>query len=179
VKYYVTVADEAMEVELAEGRALVGGKDVEARLEAVPGTPLLRLQVGDEAWTVAAERLEGADGAGAGRWALTIGGERVDVVVADPRARAAAVLASVARVPLGEVVVSAPMPGLVVRVLVPEGERVEAGARLVVLEAMKMENALRAPRAGTVARVHVREGVAVEKGAPLVTLAEGRAAQGG
>ena len=173
MKYYVTVGGEAIEVELAEGRALVGGRDLEARLEAVPGTPLLRLQVGDEAWTVAAERLEGADGAGAGRWALTIGGERVDVVVADPRARAAAVSAGAAAAPAGEVTVAAPMPGLVVRILVPEGERIEAGAGLVVLEAMKMENALRAPRAGTVARVHVREGQAVEKGAALVTLAGG------
>ena len=46
----------------------------------------------------------------------------------------------------------------------------EAGAGLVVMEAMKMENELRAPRAGVVARVHVTPGQAVEKGAPLVTL---------
>ncbi|PYO60818.1 MAG: hypothetical protein DMD49_05640 [Gemmatimonadetes bacterium] len=62
------------------------------------------------------------------------------------------------------------MPGLVVRVAVTEGQRVEAGAELVVVEAMKMENQLRAPRAGVVAKVHVAVGEAVEKGAPLVTV---------
>jgi biotin carboxyl carrier protein len=173
VKYYVTVGGEPVEVELADGRVVVGGEAVEARLEAVAETPLLRLQVADAAWTLAAERIAGTDGAGAGRWAFTIGGERVEVVVADQRARAAAALGGVVAAPAGEVTVAAPMPGLVVRVLVPEGEHVEAGAGLVVLEAMKMENALRAPRAGMVARVHVREGQAVEKGAALVTLAGG------
>ena len=63
------------------------------------------------------------------------------------------------------------MPGLVVRVEVAVGQRVEPGAGLVVVEAMKMENELRAPRAGVVREVHVAAGQAVERGAPLVTLA--------
>jgi len=48
---------------------------------------------------------------------------------------------------------------------------VDAGAGLVVVEAMKMENELRAPRSGMVQTVHVAVGQAVEKGASLVTLA--------
>src|SRR2546421_744162 len=71
----------------------------------------------------------------------------------------------------GPAVVRAPMPGLVVRVEVADGQRVEAGAGLVVVEAMKMENELRAPRAGVVQTVHVAVGQAVEKGMPLVTVA--------
>src|SRR6266853_1523136 len=67
--------------------------------------------------------------------------------------------------------VRAPMPGLVVRIEVAEGQQVDAGAGLVVVEAMKMENELRAPRPGTVQTVHVAVGQAVEKGASLVTLA--------
>src|SRR5207245_1660628 len=51
------------------------------------------------------------------------------------------------------------------------GQRVEAGAGLVVVEAMKMENELRASRAAVVQTVHVTVGQPVEKGAPLVTLA--------
>ena len=70
----------------------------------------------------------------------------------------------------GSGIVVAPMPGLVVRVEVAAGQRVDAGAGLVVVEAMKMENELRAPRAAVVAAVHVAPGQAVEKGAPLVTL---------
>jgi biotin carboxyl carrier protein len=62
------------------------------------------------------------------------------------------------------------MPGLVVRVEVLEGQQVAAGAPLVVVEAMKMENELRAQRPGRVVKVHVRGGMAVEKGTALVTL---------
>jgi pyruvate carboxylase subunit B len=62
------------------------------------------------------------------------------------------------------------MPGLVVRIEVAAGQRVDAGAGLVVVEAMKMENELRAPRAGVVAAVHVTAGQTVDKGAPLVTV---------
>jgi len=62
------------------------------------------------------------------------------------------------------------MPGLVVRVEVSEGQVVEVGEGLVVVEAMKMENELRASHAGVVEQIHVSAGQRVEKGAPLVTL---------
>lgn len=65
----------------------------------------------------------------------------------------------------------APMPGLVLQVLVEPGQAVEAGQGLVVLEAMKMENELRADAAGTVAAVHVAPGTAVGKGELLVSFA--------
>jgi pyruvate carboxylase subunit B len=55
------------------------------------------------------------------------------------------------------------MPGLIVAVLVEEGERVEAGAGLAVIEAMKMENEIVAPAPGVVREVGVRPGQAVEK----------------
>jgi biotin carboxyl carrier protein len=64
------------------------------------------------------------------------------------------------------------MPGLVVRLEVQEGQRVAAGAPLIVVEAMKMENELRAPRAGRVSKIHVKRGAAVERGAILVTLTD-------
>ena len=65
----------------------------------------------------------------------------------------------------------APMPGRVVRVLVAEGQDVEVGEGLVVIEAMKMENELKAPRPGRVSEVAVQEGQAVDAGALLVVVA--------
>jgi biotin carboxyl carrier protein len=61
-----------------------------------------------------------------------------------------------------------PMPGRVLKVLVSEGDTVEAGAPLVVVEAMKMENELAAERGGVVRKIHVTAGQNVESGAKLV-----------
>ena len=66
--------------------------------------------------------------------------------------------------------VDSPMPGKVVRVLVKQGERVQEGQALVVVEAMKMENELKSPKAGVVAELHAQEGQAVEAGAKLAVV---------
>lgn len=66
--------------------------------------------------------------------------------------------------------IHAPMPGLVVEILTAVGERVEAGRPLVVIEAMKMQNALPAPLAGKVTVIAVAKGTAVESGALLLTV---------
>jgi biotin carboxyl carrier protein len=63
--------------------------------------------------------------------------------------------------------VAAYMPGRVVKVLVGEGDNVEAGQGLVVLEAMKMENEIQAEHEGVVTRVFVSAGQPVEGGDPL------------
>ncbi len=64
----------------------------------------------------------------------------------------------------------APMPGNVVRVAIKEGDTVEAGQVLVVLEAMKMEHAVHAASSGTVTEVNVEEGHQVETGRILVVI---------
>ena len=65
-----------------------------------------------------------------------------------------------------------PMPGLIVRVAVSEGERVYAGQVLLTLESMKMESGVPAPRDGVIAAVHVEGGQAVDAGDALVTFAQ-------
>jgi propionyl-CoA carboxylase alpha chain len=66
----------------------------------------------------------------------------------------------------------APLPGRILRVAAGAGSEVEAGALLVVLEAMKMEHQVTSPRRGRLAEVRVREGQQVEAGAILAVLAE-------
>ena len=63
-----------------------------------------------------------------------------------------------------------PLPGIVRRVAVRVGERVEVGAVVVVVEAMKTEHRIAAPRAGTVRRVLVDEGQEVAAGAAVIEL---------
>ncbi len=84
---------------------------------------------------------------------------------AAPGAPAAARPAAASR---GEGGVVAPMPGLVLKIHVREGDAVAAGQTLLVMEAMKMENAVASAYAGTVARVYVREGDAIAEGDLLV-----------
>jgi biotin carboxyl carrier protein len=62
------------------------------------------------------------------------------------------------------------MPGLVVKVEIEVGQKVETGAGLVVMEAMKMENELRAEAAGTVIEVHTEPGRTVDRGDLLVVI---------
>ena len=66
--------------------------------------------------------------------------------------------------------VRAIIPGRVVSVAVVAGDDVEAGQRLLSVEAMKMENELRAPRAGTIDRIAVGPGQTVELGDTLIVL---------
>lgn len=70
----------------------------------------------------------------------------------------------------GDGVVTSPMPGRVLKVLVAEGDTVSPGSPLVVVEAMKMENELFAEQAGTIAKVFVTPGTNVEGGAKLVEI---------
>ena len=67
---------------------------------------------------------------------------------------------------------TSPIQGTVVAVKVAAGQAVEAGAVLLVVEAMKMENEVTAPRAGTIAAVNASVGQSVEAGAALVRFAE-------
>ncbi len=63
----------------------------------------------------------------------------------------------------------APMPGLVLQVLVNPGDEVNKGDKILVLEAMKMENAIKSPTDGIVNDVHVSQGMAVDKNQILIT----------
>jgi 3-methylcrotonyl-CoA carboxylase alpha subunit len=67
---------------------------------------------------------------------------------------------------------AAPMPGLVLKILVREGDAVSKGAPLVILEAMKMEHQILAPRDGRIAAIHCKEGELVQPGVDLVDLGD-------
>jgi biotin carboxyl carrier protein len=64
----------------------------------------------------------------------------------------------------------APMPGKVVRVLVKVGDQVEAGAGIVVVEAMKMQNEMKTPKAGEVTKLHIELGATVNAGDVLAVI---------
>ena len=64
--------------------------------------------------------------------------------------------------------IKAPMPGMVLNILVKEGDTVNKGDALIVLEAMKMENILKSPCDGTIKKIAINKGTAVEKNQILI-----------
>lgn len=74
------------------------------------------------------------------------------------------------RVVAGSGSITAPMPGVILDVKVTEGQKVNAGDVLLVLEAMKMENEITAPSAGVISQVAVSKGASVNAGDVLVSI---------
>ena len=163
MKYFVSIAGRTVEVLVNGGTVTVDGKEVTAELRAGPGTPVRNLLVDQMSWIVPIE----SDGRG--RWFLQRWGDRFEVTVVDERTRHIESLVGGGAAATGPVALKAPMPGLVVRLLVEPGQTVAGGQGILVLEAMKMENELKAPAPGVVDVIQVKVGAAVEKGALLVT----------
>jgi pyruvate carboxylase subunit B len=163
-KYTVEVAGRTLTVEVDGSEVRLEGHPVDARLGGSRGD--VRRRIGNGA---RGREFVVAPGAERGQWRLSTAGHRFDVQVLDERARA--VRAAGGGATQGAGILKAPMPGLVVRVLVAEGDPVEAGKGLVVVEAMKMENELKAGGNGTVKKVLAKPGDRVEKGAPLIEIA--------
>jgi biotin carboxyl carrier protein len=104
-----------------------------------------------------------------GKLKLQTGSREFIAEVIDPRAWSGRRHGSVEAEGRQQIV--APMPGKVVRLLVREGDRVEAGQGLLVVEAMKMQNEIRSPKNGAVERVLAKEGQPVNAGDVLCVVA--------
>lgn len=161
--YGITIDGKNYRLELnrAEGGWLcrLDGREVE--VDAVLARPdVLSLRMGNKAYEVKCERV-------AGETHLWVGSARFAVEVRDPRS-----LRGRARTldDRGPKKLTAPMPGKIVRVLVSEGAEVEAGAGVLVVEAMKMQNEIKSPKKGTIQRILVSEGAAVNAGDVLAVV---------
>jgi len=141
------------DVRLEAGAAVLDGERVEVR-SAEDGPAGLSLEVGGEPHRIRAARR-------GDRAFIWCDGEVFEFCRARPADRGGSERADL----------RAPMPGRIRQTLVSVGEAVRRGQVLLILEAMKMEHAIRSPRDATVHRLPHREGDLVETGAPLVELA--------
>jgi biotin carboxyl carrier protein len=169
VKYFVTTEGETLEIGVepdgsTPGRYRVSVGDrtrtIDAR-ETRPGELSLLIDGEVETFLFEAKKTDVVAHDGLRSYAMKVADEREHL--------ANAVLGVKANG--GSGAVEAVMPGIVVKVLVEEGQPVSEGDAVLILEAMKMENEVRAEFAGRVERIHVQAGDAVEAGRELMTLA--------
>ncbi len=166
MRYYVTLEGSEYVVDVTPGagsapRVTLGGKPVDLDVLAQGDSLLLRID-----GKVVDLTVEGVPP----DLGLVAGGTRLYVKVESERMRSALAAKRPGAGGGGEQVLKSPMPGRVLKVLVGEGDEVERGTPLVVVEAMKMENELRAAGPAKVVKVFVKPGQTVEGGAKLVQL---------
>jgi acetyl/propionyl-CoA carboxylase alpha subunit len=155
--YDITIDGKNYRLDLnrAGGRwtCLLEGREVE--VDAVLARPdVLSLRLGNLAYEVKCERV-------AGEMYLWVDSTRFAAEVRDPRSLRGRVRAVDDHGPKR---LTAPMPGKIVRVLVAQGDEVEAGVGVLVVEAMKMQNEIKSPKKGTIQKILVSEGAAVNAG---------------
>jgi len=155
--YDVTIGGRHYRLELnrADGRwsCRLDGHEVE--VDAVLARPdVLSLRIGNQAYEVKCERV-------ASDLHLWVGSERFAVEVRDPRSFRGRTRAVDDHGPRK---LTAPMPGKVIRVLASQGDEVDSGAGVLVVEAMKMQNEIKSPKKGTIQKILVSEGAAVNAG---------------
>ena len=155
--YDVTIDGKNYRLDLnrSDGRwsCRLDGRDLE--VDAVLARPdVLSLRIGNMAYELKSERV-------ANELHLWVETTRFTAEVRDPRSLRGRARAGDDH---GPKKITAPMPGKVVRLLVREGDEVEPGAGVAVVEAMKMQNEIKSPKKGTIQKILVSEGATVNAG---------------
>ena len=167
MKYYATVENHTFEISIdRHDRVTVDGVELAADVQAVAGAQLYSLLLDNASYEVLVDE----DTEQRNVYGVMVAGLRYLVKVQDERSRRLALADRRLRAPEGELAIKAPIPGLVVKVLVTQGQRVEEGDTMLVLEAMKMENEVHAPRAGVVEEVRIDAGSQVAMGQVVLML---------
>ena len=152
---------EVIELQLADDQLTVAGQTVSWSCERLSDGNF-SLIVNGKSHFVHVDAGEG------GRARVSFGGQTLETHVQDERTRLLERFGFEPAASTVEQKLLAPMPGLVLAVLVQPGDEVVAGQGLLVLEAMKMENELRAKTDARIKAVHVRKGDAVKRQAVLI-----------
>lgn len=166
MKYVVQLNEQRKTVSIEpDGVRYESETPVQAELSEIEASPVRMTKLGTNVYRVVAEKRQGR-----GRYTLWVDGYRFETEALDERTRMIRDISAATAAPAGPAPIVAPMPGLIVRVSVVVGDKVEAGQGVVVMEAMKMENELRASHAGTVSQVAATEGTKVDGGALLIVI---------
>ena len=163
MKYFARIGNNEYEVEITDSQILLDGEAVNVDIVR-SGTPeLYSVLFGGHSHEllVTSDRFN---------YMISIHSQQFQVQVQDERSRRLNQARKMPSLPDGELAVTAPIPGLVVKVLAVVGEDIEEGQPLVILEAMKMENEIRSMRPGRIKSIAVTPGQRVEQNAALLVL---------
>ena len=141
----------------------IGDRLLQVDFESVSGQPVFSLILDGKSY-------ESFVYQGEEDWDVLLRGRQYQVKVEDEREKRLKAAAGGGAVEGGEFHLKAPMPGLVVAVLIEEGQEVKKGQVMLILESMKMQNELKAPRDGTMGRVRVKAGESVEQRQTLLSV---------
>lgn len=164
MKYVVTTGDREILIEIIDEHHLtVDGVKYEIDFESISEQTVYSLLANNKSYeALVYESEEG--------WQVLLHGSQYVLLVEDERE--IRLRASLGGGPPENVDyhLRAPMPGLIVTVPVSEGQSIEKGDVLVILESMKMQNELKSPRPGKIGRVRVKPGDSVEQRDPLLSV---------
>jgi biotin carboxyl carrier protein len=164
MKYVSTVNGNEYLIEIVDERnIIVNGKKLTVDFNSVSGQPVYSLLVDGKS-------IEGFVYPGETEWEVLLMGRQYPVVVEDEREKRLRAAAGGSVSDAGEYHLKAPMPGMVVSIPVEEGQEIQKGQVLLILESMKMQNELKAPRDGTMGRIRVKPGESVEQRQTLLSL---------
>jgi biotin carboxyl carrier protein len=164
MRYITTVEDRQFLVEIIDEKHIsVDGKVYQVDFESVSGQPVYSLIVDGKSH-------EAYVAAGENDWQVLLRGRLFPVTVEDEREKRLRSAAGGGVAETGEFHLRAPMPGLVVAIPVEEGQQINKGQVLLILESMKMQNELKSPREGTVGRIRVKVGETVEQKQTLLSV---------
>jgi biotin carboxyl carrier protein len=157
MKYLATINDRTYAIELLDDQhVMVDNVVYDMKFTQVGDQPVYSLLLNGRSYEGLIEPEEG-------NWQVILHGALYATLVEDEREKRLRGQASGMVVEGVEFSLRAPMPGMVVSIPVTDGQNVEKGDVLLVLESMKMQNELRSPRAGVVSRIKVDVGERVEK----------------
>jgi biotin carboxyl carrier protein len=162
MRYYARVGEREFVVDIEENAVLVDGEPVDVNIAQSGARELFSVLFDGKSHELLMETRRHD-------YTVTLRDEQYVVQVEDERTRRLSANRKLA-LPQGDISVVAPIPGLIVSVLVQEGDAIIENQPLLLLEAMKMENELRAVRPGKVRQIKVSAGQRVEQNAVLLIL---------
>jgi len=164
MKYVVTINEREYQVEiLGDKRISVDGTELDVDFQSVSGQPIYSLILSGHSY-------EAFVSPNQNEWQVMLHGNLYDARVEDERERRLRAASGGAASEHLEFQLKAPMPGLVVAIPVQEGQEINKGDVLVILESMKMQNELKSPKAGKIGYIRVHPGASVEQRQVLLSV---------